>query len=200
MRQVESLPFSVRGLGPCCSMRRTGGFSFPSGRCRGGFYFSRIMSFSAPRVCSCWHYIGGHPELHLLGQPPFSYLMFPGFWYAGKPGFGLGLGSIIAVIWKSFLASAVAGCATALVVRSMPHLGMSLGAPIALVRIVSISSVYFSLYVGSVIVLHRGLKPLHETVDLLRELLPDRKSKSAIPAGIDMDVVQPTAGWNSGSK
>ena len=64
---------------------------------------------------------------------------------------------------------------------------MSLGAPIALVRIVSISSVYFSLYVGSVIVLHRGLKLLHETVDLLRELLPDRKSKSAIPAGIDMD-------------
>lgn len=116
----------------------------------------------------------------------FFLLMFPGFWYAGRP-IGLGLGSIMTVIWKSFLASVVAGCATALIVRSMPHLAMTFGAPIALVRIVSISSVYFSLYIGSVIAFHRGLRPIHETVDLLRELLPDRTPRRAKPTAVDMD-------------
>ena len=40
-------------------------------------------------------------------------LMFPGFWYAGKP-IGLGMGPVFAVIWKFFAASVVAGFGTAL--------------------------------------------------------------------------------------
>ena len=116
----------------------------------------------------------------------FFLLMFPGFWYAGRP-IGLGLGSIMAVIWKSFLASAVTACATVLIVRAMPHFVMTFGAPIALVRIVAISSVYFILYLGSVIALHWGLKPINDTVGLLRELLPNRVPRATIPLAIDMD-------------
>jgi PST family polysaccharide transporter len=129
----------------------------------------------------------------------FFLLMFPGFWYAGRP-IGLGLGSIIAVIWKFFLASVVAAGATALIIRSVPHLTMTFGAPIALVRILYISSVYFSLYVASVIALHRGLQPINETLGLLRELLPDHKAKSGIPIAVGMDGVQATPGWHSRTK
>ncbi len=38
----------------------------------------------------------------------FFILMFPGFWYAGKP-IGMGMGPVFGVIWKFFAASA-AGC------------------------------------------------------------------------------------------
>ncbi|HEX3740461.1 MAG TPA: lipopolysaccharide biosynthesis protein [Terriglobales bacterium] len=129
----------------------------------------------------------------------FFLLMFPGFWYAGRP-IGLGLGSIIGTIWKFFLASVVAGCTTALIVRSMPHLAMTFGAPIALVRIFVISSVYFSLYVGSVIAFHGGMKPLNEAMGLLRDLLPDRMAKTAARNMVDMDETEPAPVWQSGTR
>ena len=47
----------------------------------------------------------------------FFLLMFPGFWYAGKP-IGLGIGPVFAVIWKFFAASAGAGFGTLLIVRA----------------------------------------------------------------------------------
>lgn len=115
----------------------------------------------------------------------FFLLMLPGFWYAGKP-IELGLGSIIGAIWKFFVASAVAGCVTAFIIRSIHRLATPSTAAIALVRILFISSVYFTLYVGSVIVLHRGLKPFDETIGLLQELLPNRISKSTISNAADM--------------
>ena len=55
-------------------------------------------------------------------------LMFPGFWYAGKP-IGLGIGPIFAVIWKFFAASVGAGLGTALIVKAMPHFVTMFGAP-----------------------------------------------------------------------
>jgi len=45
--------------------------------------------------------------------------MLPAFWYAGKP-IGLGVGPIVATVWKFFVASAVAGCGAALLVHIMP--------------------------------------------------------------------------------
>jgi PST family polysaccharide transporter len=129
----------------------------------------------------------------------FFLLMFPGFWYAGRP-IGLGLGSIISTIWRFFFASVVAGCTTALIVRSMPHLAMTFGAPIALVRILTISSVYFALYIGSVIAFHRGMKPINDAVGLLRDLLPDRMSRGTTLKMVDMDEAQPTPAWHSGTR
>jgi hypothetical protein len=129
----------------------------------------------------------------------FFLLMFPGFWYAGRP-IGLGLGSIISTIWRFFFASVVAGCTTALIVRSMPHLAMTFGAPIALVRILTISSVYFALYIGSVIALHRGMKPINDAVGLLRDLLPDRMPRGTTLKMVDMDEAQSTPAWHSGTR
>src|SRR4029077_18478285 len=98
--------------------------------------------------------------------------MFPGFWYAGKP-VGLGIGPVFAVIWKFFVASLGAGCGTVLIIRAMPGFATTFGALTALERMVSVSLIFFGLYLGGVMALHRGLKPLNETVSLLRDLLPE---------------------------
>ena len=102
----------------------------------------------------------------------FFLLMFPGFWYAGKP-IGLGIGPIFSVIWRFFAASAGAGLASALIVRIMSRFATPFDAPSAFVRMTSVSLMFFALYLVGVIALHRGLKPISETVSLLRELLPE---------------------------
>jgi O-antigen/teichoic acid export membrane protein len=104
-------------------------------------------------------------------------LMFPGFWYAGKP-IGLGIMPVLAVIWKFFAASVVAGCGAVLISRAMPDFVAAFGAAGALLRMVSVSLVFFGLYLCAVIVLHQGIKPVRETVDLLRDFLPERTPRS----------------------
>lgn len=109
----------------------------------------------------------------------FFLLMFPGFWYAGRP-IQLGLGSIIAVIWKFFLASVAAAGLTWLCLReATSHFPATLNASGAFERIISISALFFTLYLVFVIVLYRGTGPINETVGLLRELLPARRSSTS---------------------
>jgi hypothetical protein len=103
--------------------------------------------------------------------------MFPGFWYAGKP-IGLGIGPVFAVIWKFFVASVAAGCGTALILRTVPHIMAEFGASGAFARMVLVSLVFFGLYLGVVVALHRGLKPLSETASLVHDLLPERTVRS----------------------
>ncbi len=100
-------------------------------------------------------------------------LMFPGFWYAGKP-IGLGMGPVFAVVWKFFAASVGAAIATFLIIRAMPYFAVAFGAAGAFVRMVFVSLLFFALYVVAVIALHQGLSPLRDTVNLLRDLLPER--------------------------
>jgi O-antigen/teichoic acid export membrane protein len=115
----------------------------------------------------------GPSGIALAWTTSYFLLMFPGFWYAGKP-IGLGIGPVFAVIWKFFAASVGAGCGTALIIRAKPDFATAVGAPGALVRMASVSLLFFALYIGGVIALHQGLRPLSETVNLLRGLLPER--------------------------
>lgn len=111
-------------------------------------------------------------------------LMFPGFWYAGKP-IGLGIGPIFSAIWKFFAASAGAGFGTFLIISAMPHQATTQGTLGALQRMLLVSSVFSGLYLGGVILLHWGLKPLNETFSLLRDLVPERAPRETIPAIAD---------------
>ena len=111
-------------------------------------------------------------------------LMIPGFWYAGRP-IGLGIGPVFAVIWKFFLASVVAGFGTVLIIRAMPHIATELGAWSAFVRMVSVSLLFSGLYIGAVIALHRGFKPLKDTASLFRDLLPEHNTRRTFPAAVD---------------
>ena len=52
----------------------------------------------------------GPSGIALAWTVSYFLLMFPGFWYAGKP-IGLGIGPVFAVIWKFFAASVGAGVA-----------------------------------------------------------------------------------------
>jgi PST family polysaccharide transporter len=114
----------------------------------------------------------------------FFLLMFPGFWYAGKP-IGLGIGPIFAVIWKFFAASVVAGVGTALIKVGVPLFATAAGASGAFARMVSVSLVFLGLYFGAVIALHRGAKPLSDMVSLFRDLLPERTGNTTFPVAVD---------------
>jgi len=116
----------------------------------------------------------------------FFLLMFPGFSYAGKP-IGMGIGPVFKVIWKFFAASVGAGCLTALIIETIPLFSMTLAAPSAFLRLVAISLIFFGLYLGGVVALHRGLKPLTEIIRLFLDLLPESMVKRAATADVEVE-------------
>jgi PST family polysaccharide transporter len=124
----------------------------------------------------------------------FFLLMFPSFWYAGKP-IGMGIRPIFEVIWKFFVASVGAGCGTFLIIKTIPAFGMAFGAPGAFLRMVAVSLVFFGLYLGGVVVLHPGLKPLRETVGLLRDLLPERLFSRTLSAPVETEGAMAIPVW-----
>ncbi len=126
-------------------------------------------------------------------------LMFPGFWYAGKP-IGLGIGPIFAVIWRFFAASVGAGLGTALIVRFIPYLATASGGPGAFVRMVSVSLIFLGLYIGGVIAGHQGLKPLNETASLLRDLLPERTVRRTFSAAVETEAALAIPAWSGEAK
>jgi PST family polysaccharide transporter len=100
-------------------------------------------------------------------------LLIPGFWYAGRP-IGFGVSSLIAAIWRYTAASLLAGLATAAIIRGTPFWGTPSGTNAALGATIIISALFVMLYLGTVILLHWGLAPLHQLATLLRELAPMR--------------------------
>ena len=126
-------------------------------------------------------------------------LMFPGFWYAGKP-IGLGIGPIFGVIWKFLAASAGAAFATLIVIRSVPHSATAYGASDAFVRMISVSAAFFVLYFAAVVVLHRGMKPVSEAVSLLRHLLPEPTVGHTYPTDVDSEEAQAVSVWSEKAK
>ena len=93
----------------------------------------------------------------------FFLLMFPGFWYAGKP-VGLKTGAIFAVIWKFFAASLAAGYLSYIALHATPYSGTAFGAFGAFVRMISVSVVFVLLYLLAVVVLHGGGKPITDSM------------------------------------
>ncbi len=101
-------------------------------------------------------------------------LLIPGFWYAGRP-IGFGVSALIAAIWKYAAAALAAGLITAGIIRGTVFWGTASGTSAAFVAIVLISTLFVTLYLGTVILLHRGLMPLRQVASLLHELAPPQK-------------------------
>lgn len=114
-------------------------------------------------------------------------LTIPALWYAGRPA-GLGIGSLTGAIWKYVVAAVLAGVAAAAVVARLPQLAMASGWMAAVSRIVIVAGLFGLLYLGGVILLHRGCAPLYDVARLLRDMLPlHRFSKKPASAGTALD-------------
>jgi O-antigen/teichoic acid export membrane protein len=111
----------------------------------------------------------------------FFILMIPAFWYAGKP-IGFGVAPVIAVVWKFFAASVAAGCCTAWIIHTEPLFGEMPGALGALARLLSVSILFLSLYLGAVVALHRGLQPLRQAARLVNDLRPQSSAPESVSA------------------
>jgi PST family polysaccharide transporter len=111
----------------------------------------------------------------------FFLLMLPAFWYAGKP-IGFGVAPILAVVWRFFVASVAAGCSTAWLVHLAPAFVAGPSALDALVRLTSISLLFFVLYLAGVVLLHGGLDPLRQAARLFRDLLPQSSGNQSVSA------------------
>lgn len=86
-------------------------------------------------------------------------LLVPMFAYAGRP-IGLGIGEVIATLWKYIAAAILAGCGAAIVLAPLSaHFGgtSALGAA---VNLAVATGLYGIFYVGIVVLLFRGIAPL----------------------------------------
>jgi hypothetical protein len=110
----------------------------------------------------------------------FWILTIPGFWYAGKP-IGFKVGPVVAEVWRYILAAALAGGASAMILRGAPVFAAVPGPVGAFTRMVADSLLFGALYLTAVAVLHGGVKPLLQFQGLLFEMLPWRKYARSIP-------------------
>lgn len=101
----------------------------------------------------------------------FWILIIPAFHYAGRP-ILLGITAVVATVWKYFLASLLAGCATHVIIQGIPSLVAASGSVGAVARIVTTSLLFVILYLGAIIILHRGCAPLYHFVGLMQEMIP----------------------------
>jgi len=104
----------------------------------------------------------------------FWILVIPGFWYAGRP-IGFGVMELLAPTWRYLVAAIIAGLATAAMIRGSVLWGTPSETGAALGAICIISALFLTLYLGMVILLHRGLAPLRQLTSLLRELAPSSR-------------------------
>ena len=116
-------------------------------------------------------------------------LLLPGLWYAGQP-IDLGIGPILAVVWKLFAASAVSGCATWLIFHAVPAGALGSGVPGALMRASSASLVFVALYSLGIAILYKGFRPITDAAALIGEFLPESMSRppvvsQVVPMGDD---------------
>jgi len=111
----------------------------------------------------------------------FWILTLPAFWYATRP-IRLGIMPVIAAVWKYPLASLLAGCGSAAIIRGFPSFVAVSTAVGAAARIGMISVLFGTLYLGAVVLLHRGCAPLYQVAGLLREMVPWRTLSRPCPA------------------
>jgi polysaccharide transporter, PST family len=110
-------------------------------------------------------------------------LAIPGLWYAGRPAL-LPVRRVIQAVWRFVVASALAGGATAALLGGTPAFLVEPGAVAALMRIAIVSSVFGALYLGAVILLHRGYAPLSQLSALIREMVPRTALSKSSAAGV----------------
>ena len=100
----------------------------------------------------------------------FWILTLPALWYAGRP-INLGIGPVVAIVWRYVVASLLAGGLAEVIIRRLPS---SIAGPdtfAAIARIAAISLMFGAFYLGAVVLLHGGFAPLVQLSGLVREMV-----------------------------
>ena len=109
----------------------------------------------------------------------FWILTIPAFWYAGRP-IGFDTWSVVAVTWRYAVASLLAGGAFFWLASRVHPLAGILGVTGAIARICANSLAFSVLYLGAVVALHGGWRPVRQLLRVIPEMIPWRRlSKSA---------------------
>ncbi len=144
-------------------------------RCfRWGFVDMTVMTVSL-FVGLHWHTVG----IATAWVVSYYVITLPALWYAGKP-IQLGILSVIAVIWKYIVASLSAGIAAFLILRVAPSFTAAPGALWALLRLSIVTLLFLFLYLGGVVLLHRGFAPLRQVTGLLREMTAQDEGSDSV--------------------
>jgi hypothetical protein len=88
---------------------------------------------------------------------------------------------MLAATWKFVLASALAACASALIMQRVGAVFLGNGLAPTAARIAITSAGFSILYLGLVIVLHRGCAPLYQLARLVRGMAPAGKLQKSSP-------------------
>jgi O-antigen/teichoic acid export membrane protein len=107
----------------------------------------------------------------------FWVLTLPAIWYAGRP-IGLGVGPVIAVIWRYIAAATAAGLVSYAILRRLLSLDQIAGARGAALRIGFVSLEFAAFYLAGVILLHRGAAPLRTASKLLKDLRGEKARRN----------------------
>jgi O-antigen/teichoic acid export membrane protein/glycosyltransferase involved in cell wall biosynthesis len=110
-------------------------------------------------------------------------LIIPSLWYAGAP-IQFPVSTMVAAIWKYVAASLLAGFATVGIGQMFPSL-LSLPRSIqqAVAGIAAISVIFVVLYLGTVVMLYRGLAPVRQVARLFAEMI-SRPDTSTSPVAV----------------
>ena len=127
-------------------------------------------------VCLRWCPIG----IAVAWTTSFWILTIPAIWYAGRP-IQFGVTPMLAATWKFVLASALAACASALIMQRVGAVFLGNGLAPTAARIAITSAGFSILYLGLVIVLHRGCAPLYQLARLVRGMAPAGKLQKSSP-------------------
>ena len=77
-----------------------------------------VVEFGVTGSSFFWGSAGGPWGLPQPGVASFWILTIPAFWYAGRP-IRFGITPVVAAVWKYILASLLAGCASAAIIREI---------------------------------------------------------------------------------
>lgn len=105
----------------------------------------------------------------------FLILTVPGIWYAGRP-VRLSVLSVLSIGWRYLLASLTAVAGVLLILHGLPALRSMTGVFAAASRAGILTILTSIFYLGLVVALHAELKPVLQTVEILRGVVqPSRR-------------------------
>ena len=101
----------------------------------------------------------------------FWVLMVPGFWYATKP-LGVGVSRFVAPVWRYIVAGLLAAVAAGALIHSSAQLASYAGVIGASTRILVGSALFWAIYLGAVMLMHRGSANQVDMRSLAKALWP----------------------------